>query len=91
MELTHHENARRFVLPTPHGDAVLEYTRTADEISITHTFVPSELRGQGVADKLMRAAIAWAREQRLHVTASCSYAAIWLERHPAEPASPGRS
>lgn len=49
---------------------------------IDHTFVDASLRGQGVGDELMRAALAQIREHGGTVVATCSYAKAWLERHP---------
>lgn len=51
---------------------------------ITHTFVDGSLRGQGVAGKLVEAAVNNIKSRHGKVTASCSYAQKWLERHPAE-------
>ena len=45
---------------------------------IDHTFVDESLRGQGVAGKLVRAAV-----DQLAKT-SCWYAAQWFEKHPEE-------
>jgi len=63
--------------------ALLEY-RVLDEhsIDIYHTFVPDELRGQGVAAVLAKEALAYAKQQELTVVPSCSYIAVYLERHP---------
>ena len=49
---------------------------------IDHTFVDSSLRGQGVADQLVRAALEQIRENGGTPTATCSYAAGWLKKHP---------
>ena len=42
------------------------------------------LRGQGVAGKLVRAAVAKLKAQGLQAKTSCWYAAQWFERHPEE-------
>lgn len=51
---------------------------------MNHTFVDPSLRGQGMADKLVRAAIEVIRDCGGMATATCSYAAGWLEKHPGE-------
>lgn len=51
---------------------------------INHTFVDDSLRGQGVAAQLVRAAVDQIHAQGGSVTATCSYAAGWLEKHPEE-------
>ena len=48
---------------------------------IDHTFVDDSLRGQGVAGELVRRAVALLTEQGKQVTATCSYAVHWLEKH----------
>ena len=49
---------------------------------IDHTFVDGSLRGQGVADQLVRAALEQIRKNGGTPAATCSYDAAWLEKHP---------
>lgn len=51
---------------------------------IDHTFVDESLRGQGVAGKLVRAAVDQLRSQGKKAKTSCWYAAQWFEKHPEE-------
>ena len=48
---------------------------------IDHTFVDSSLRGQGIASKLVQAAVDEIKKRGGHVKATCSYAAKWLSEH----------
>lgn len=48
---------------------------------IDHTFVDASLRGQGVADQLVRAALEQIRSNGGTPKATCSYASAWLEKH----------
>lgn len=48
---------------------------------INHTFVDSSLRGQGIASKLVEMAIQEIQKQNGTVTATCSYAQKWLDKH----------
>ena len=50
---------------------------------IDHTFVGGSLRGQGVADRLVRAALEQIQANGGRPTATCSYAAAWLDKHRA--------
>ena len=43
--------------------AVAEYLLEDDRVIFTHTFVPPELRGRGVAEKLVRTALEEARQE----------------------------
>lgn len=48
---------------------------------IDHTFVDDSLRGHGVAGQLVQLAVDKIKEQGGKVTAACSYAQHWLEKH----------
>ena len=47
-----------------------------------HTFVPPQMRGQGVAQVLVEALVADARAQGFHIVPHCSYVAALFRRHP---------
>ena len=51
---------------------------------IDHTFVDSSLRGQGVAEQLVRAAVDQIRAEGKQARVTCSYARAWFEKHPEE-------
>lgn len=54
--------------------------RSASLVNIDHTEVDASLRGQGVARKLLDAAVRWARETHTQFTATCSYATAQFTR-----------
>ena len=51
--------------------------------TIEHTEVSDALAGQGVGRKLVDAAVAWARAERVKVTPQCPFARKVIEREPA--------
>ncbi len=61
--------------------AYLEYTLQDKVLSITHTWVPAPLGGQGIAADLTRAALAYAQDNHWTVRPVCSYAARFIERN----------
>ena len=66
------------------GKIVAEITFPQTEpgvFTIEHTFVDSSLRGQGVAGKLVQAAVDEIKSRGGEVRATCSYALRWLEKH----------
>ena len=61
--------------------SVADYELAVGTMVMTHTFVPPELRGRGIAEKLVRAALDWARAEGLRVVPACSYVATFIQRH----------
>lgn len=51
-------------------------------VDINHTYVSSDLRGHGIAGKLMEAAIEYIEKNNCKAILNCSYAASWGEKHP---------
>lgn len=81
IPVTHNEAEQRFEAQV-HGElAVCEYQLDGDRMVFTHTYVPPELRGRGVAQKLVRVALDHAREQRRKIVPACSYVAAFVQRH----------
>ncbi|MDQ3618270.1 MAG: N-acetyltransferase [Pseudomonadota bacterium] len=78
----HHDAAAcRFATAADGSKAYLEYQLDGDIFTITHTRVPEEIGGRGIAGELVRAAIEHVRANELKVEAQCSYADAWLSRH----------
>ena len=62
--------------------AEVTFPETAPGVyTIDHTFVDDSLRGQGVAGKLVQAAVDEIKQRGGSVQATCSYAVGWLEKH----------
>lgn len=62
--------------------AIAEYILTPEGIVFTHTEVPVELEGRGLASKLIKFALDSARERKLSVTPICQAVAGYIQRHP---------
>jgi predicted GNAT family acetyltransferase len=74
MDIQHDIERQRFVLLVEGSEAVLEYRLLAGNgIDFTYTFVPPALRGRGIAEKLVRTGLSWARAQEYEIQASCWY------------------
>ena len=69
-------------LPGRPGTAKLTWTQRGDVRHAEHTFVPPDLRGGGVAGKLVDALIADARSQGFKVSPDCSYVEAAFRRNP---------
>lgn len=83
IEVQHQQDRHRFVLPAGSDEAVVDYMLFKDAegkdcVNFTHTWVPPSARGQGVAERLVREALRWAKAQGLGIQASCWYVAKFL-------------
>lgn len=79
----HHDvAASRFETGSGDATSLIEYVRAGGRVTFIHTFVPPALRGQGIAEQLVRFALTWARDEKLKVVPQCSYTARFIERHP---------
>lgn len=83
MELLprHEPEQRRFTLDTQ-PLSVLDYRLEPGLVVFVHTGVPDSYQGQGLAGRLVEAALKWARAQGLKVVPECSYVQSYIERHP---------
>lgn len=82
LSIQHQPERSRFATLLDGHEAALDYQREGGVLSVTHTVVPSEIGGRGIAGALVQAAFDFARREGLRVRPACSYAAGWLERHP---------
>ncbi len=51
-------------------------------LDVRQTVVPKEIGGRGIAAALVKEAYDYALRSGLKCLATCSYAVVWLERHP---------
>lgn len=61
--------------------AVAEYVMQDGKQVLTHTLVPPELRGRGLAEALVRTALNDARAAGRRVVPACSYVARFIEKN----------
>lgn len=82
VHVIHNELASRFETTVEGLVSVAEYRRSGDQILFTHTGVPPQLRGRGIAAELAHAALEYARAEHLQVVPLCWYIAQYIHRHP---------
>lgn len=56
--------------------------KTASVVVIKKTYVNDQLRGMGIASKLMKAACEEIRLRHKKAIMECSYAKEWIKKHP---------
>lgn len=78
----HNAAASRFEAQVGPHLGVADYALEDGRVIFTHTYVPTALRGQGIAEKLVRAGLAWAQAEGRRVVPQCSYVETFISRHP---------
>lgn len=78
-ETTH--GAYRAEVPGTEETATLTWVARGPLRIANHTFVPPELRGRGIAQKLVEALVADARELGFTIVPQCSYVDALFSRH----------
>jgi uncharacterized protein len=82
VSVRHNAAASRFEAGEGVALAVAEYVLADGRMVFTHTLVPPELRGRGIAEQLVRAGLEFARAENRRVVPQCSYVAAFIQRHP---------
>ncbi len=78
-EIVHDDQQGCFLIELEQGRAVLEYQLLpGNTVNFSRTYVPTEYRNHGLAEKLVRAGLAWANQQGLKVRATCWYVQRFL-------------
>ena len=85
FDIHHDQAARRFETTVNGTHCLLDYT-LADGVAscvmtITHTDVPADVGGRGIASVLVQAAMDAARKQGWKVMPACACADVWMQRH----------
>ncbi len=81
-DIVHIPSQHRFELHVEGLTAFVEYEIDNGHLDIVHTLVPPALEGRGIAAELVKTTFDYALDQGLRPHGSCSYAAVWLKRHP---------
>lgn len=65
--------------------AIMTYRNAGEgHVIVNHTRVAREHEGQGLAGRLYRAMVDFARKESLQVTPTCSYVVRQFQRHPED-------
>jgi predicted GNAT family acetyltransferase len=82
FKVVHLLNDNRFEVDLGQEKAILIYMIKAELFILLHTEVPPVFEGQGIAGKMARAALEYARNEGFKVRSYCSYTTGYIERHP---------
>ena len=84
-QIEHDEAGSRFRIHLTDGDVYLAYRRAGNVLDFYYTYVPLSARGKGIAEQVVKAGFAYAREHGLTIVPSCPYVSdAYLKRHPKD-------
>jgi uncharacterized protein len=78
----YNEAAQRYELTEDGATAFVHYERRGAVLVFDHTVTPPELRGRGIASRVVKAALDDVRARELKIVADCSFVADYVARHP---------
>lgn len=78
----HNASAHRFELDVDGETVFTEYRLVPGTIIFQHTLTPRALRGQGLAARVVHAALIHARAENLKVMPLCWYVGEYIQTHP---------
>lgn len=82
LDIIHRPEIGRFEAMVDGLRCEADYQLDGPLMRMTHTGVPRQLEGRGIAAELVKAALAWARSQGYKVQPLCSYVRIYIQRNP---------
>lgn len=86
MELTirHNKEKQEFIAIVDGKACVLNYSILPDAKTLDYyrTFVPDELRGQHIGDKIVIYALDYAKQNNHRIIPSCPFVELVIKRHP---------
>lgn len=81
LEVINNVEEKRFEVRLGDQIAMIEYMRAGDNIIYTHTEVPSAFEGRGVANKMAKVALEYAKNEGLKVQPLCPFVALYIRKH----------
>ncbi len=81
-EVKHDKSRERFFIDIEGDNVHLDYNLKDDKIDLYHTYTPPQLRGRGLAGKVVEFAFKYAKENNLKVIPSCPFIPHFLEKNP---------
>lgn len=82
MQVKDNKVKQRFEAEVDGYTAFIDYLIKGDTISLTHTEVPKEIGGRGVAGKMTEAVLMHVEQQGFKVRPFCPFIKKYIEKHP---------
>ncbi len=81
-DIINDKQGSRFLLDVDGSEVYVLYAEDNRTIDLYSTYTTPALRGQGLAAKVVTAALEYAKEKNLKVIPGCWYVKMFLEKHP---------
>ena len=81
-EVVHSADEQQFELRFAGHLCLLQYRIADGRMIIYHTEVPEVIEGRGLAARMTKVALDFARSENLRVQPRCSYAAAYIRKNP---------
>jgi uncharacterized protein len=82
ISVDHNIGRQRFECVIDGQLCLADYQMSNGVMVLTHTRVPDELQGRGIASALIAEALEHARNEGLKIDPLCSFARVYMQRHP---------
>jgi uncharacterized protein len=83
IDVQHDPNEKKYYAVLDGHEAHVVYAETGDGTRVFHhTYAPPELRGQGIAQEIVRHALDESRREGHRYVAACPYVQAFLRKHP---------
>jgi hypothetical protein len=81
-DIVHDTEKKMFFIEADGYRAYMKYRKISDTVLEYYTtFVPEELRGRGLAQKVVKTALDFARENNMKVNPACSFVDKFLQKN----------
>jgi predicted GNAT family acetyltransferase len=80
-QVEHNSHAQQFELQVGSMLCLLQYRLSDARMIVYHTEVPLPIRNRGLAERMTKAALEYARAEKLKVEPRCPYTAAFLRRY----------
>lgn len=80
--IIHNEEKSRFETKVEGFLSLVDYTKKDNVFFVTHTEVPPQLEGWGIAGALTKTLLNYIRDNGFKVSPICPYTKVYIQRHP---------
>lgn len=82
LEIINNTEVERFEVKLGDKLGMIEYRLHGKNIIFTHTEVPQEFEGHGIAGKIAHVALEYAKDSGFRVNPLCPFVANYIRQHP---------